>query len=866
MRRSILLGIIVALLLASSPSAFAQQDSERGGLFAPLDRFGERLLNGVFAKDPEDSRLPGRTPQHAAQRQPTPASRGVSSHGTAPGTESRYRGRPTPAPAHPGFDQRVGPTPSRTELSGVSVVSPSDSEREVPAGSQDRRFSAEDEDTSSEAHAPLHQRLMTFRRSAFGATSPAPSQAGPSAELGTDDHMGHTHAQPQSRPPSSPAPAADIGSSAQRQEPTLAPPLDEGPGEVSISSRPSEPTVAQEPPPAGLGVLESRAAEPQARKPQLGNGQSNAATSLPKTASGTSEVTANRSRHLEEEPAATESRSPNVAAPRERGTGDPADPERTPLSSGTSTLPMAPPSLQQRGTSVAPSGPTSRAQSGGAAVGEPAGHSSGAAEITKENEGEMVLIDRHSPNIQIRTLGPRRISVGKEGVYEIVVGNAGTLAAEQVTLYVNLPEWADLVSAEASTGATNVDIQPAGRTFRWKISHLLPEGKERLKLRIVPQQSKAFDLSVNWDFVLPSSQTKIEVQEAKLELKLDGPGEILYGESAVYRLELANVGTGAAENLTLALLPTGQESPASVDIGTLPAGEKKVIEVELTARQTGELSIQIDAQADAGAQAHLSETIAVLRPALQVEVDGPAAHFVGKTDTFVATVHNPGTAEAKDVQLAITLPETCELVDYQGDARMAEDNRTVQWNIGSLPAGDSLTRELTCRFTGEGDARLTAVSTASGKLNAADDLTTAVAAVADLRLSVNDPAGPIPVGETADYQVIVENRGTKAAEQIKVIGYFSRGIEPQTADGQSHRLLPGQVVFEPIAFLAPGEKKVLTVSALAETGGNHVFRAELSCEAADIRLVAEESTHYFGSPNRQTGSRYAERQDGEQVR
>ena len=31
------------------------------------------------------------------------------------------------------------------------------------------------------------------------------------------------------------------------------------------------------------------------------------------------------------------------------------------------------------------------------------------------------------------------------------------------------------------------------------------------------------------------------------------------------------------------------------------------------------------------------------------------------------------------------------------------------------------------------------------------------------------------------------------------------------------------------------------------SSGNHVFRTEVACEEADVRLVAEESTRFYGS-------------------
>ncbi len=117
--------------------------------------------------------------------------------------------------------------------------------------------------------------------------------------------------------------------------------------------------------------------------------------------------------------------------------------------------------------------------------------------------------------------------------------------------------------------------------------------------------------------------------------------------------------------------------------------------------------------------------------------------------------------------------------------------------------------------------------------------------MADLRLDVKDPEGPVPVGADASYELHVRNRGTKAAENVEVLVYFSNGVEPISADGQPNRLSPGQVVFDQIPAIPPATELVLKVRAKAALAGNHVFRAEVHCKTIGTRLVREEVTHFY---------------------
>ena len=117
----------------------------------------------------------------------------------------------------------------------------------------------------------------------------------------------------------------------------------------------------------------------------------------------------------------------------------------------------------------------------------------------------------------------------------------------------------------------------------------------------------------------------------------------------------------------------------------------------------------------------------------------------------------------------------------------------------------------------------------------AEDVTQ-VDALADLRLDVVEPKGPIAVGADVMYEIHVLNRGTKSANDVKVVGYFSGKIDPIAAVGGEHRLVPGIVIFKPIQSISAGGEAVFKVTARAKAPGHHMFKAEVVCEAAGTKL------------------------------
>ena len=279
------------------------------------------------------------------------------------------------------------------------------------------------------------------------------------------------------------------------------------------------------------------------------------------------------------------------------------------------------------------------------------------------------------------------------------IDNAGGVAAEEVVVSVGLPESADIAGVETSAGTSRVSPPGNGGTWiQWNLSRLEAKGRERLVLRLVPRQNRPFDLAVRWDCKAAASQATIEVQEPRLALRLEAPSEVTYGKKAVFKLKLSNSGNGAAENVLLTLLPlgSGDNRPVSHHIAALAAGEERVLEVELTARQTGILTIQVGVKADAGAHAEVAERVLVRRAGLQVAAEGPAVQYVGAAATYRIHLRNPGNASARNVRLAADLPPGGKYLAGSEGARLTAAGNQVQWTLAALEAGAERTFAVKC--------------------------------------------------------------------------------------------------------------------------------------------------------------------------
>jgi uncharacterized repeat protein (TIGR01451 family) len=303
-------------------------------------------------------------------------------------------------------------------------------------------------------------------------------------------------------------------------------------------------------------------------------------------------------------------------------------------------------------------------------------------------------------------------------------------------------------------------------------------------------------------------------------------------------------------------------------IGTIAPGESKKLELELTAREAGELKIQAAAVAANNLRAETEKMVLCRKAELEIDWRGPAKKYAGAVATYYFRVRNPGTAAAEQVAVKLNLPSGAELVEASDDHEWDADRRVLLWKAAGLNAGEERFMEVQCRLSQPGVNKMElSAQTASGDLSDATSLPITVEALADLKLEVTDPKGVIPVGDTATYEVRIKNRGMTSAKGVNIVAMFSEGIDPSHVEGGQHVIRDGRVTFRAID-LAAGAECVLKIHAKASQAGTHIFRAEAACEELEVKLAAEETTRFFTDDQRwaDASAAYADEAGATQVR
>ena len=838
MRLTVLFLSIILACTLGHPLALSDTPDRPLGLLDRIENFGERIFPGKRpAKKTQTANMQTEAGEASSRRagsafvdeerspltpRPDPVVSGTVPRNSVP-TDAPAAGesstRSSTSPTRSGEPHLAQPvSDSGTKDFGVPTVPPRPTLATVG-----------DEALPSSSRPPLYQRLLDYRQSPFTsnrtleAPQAAPSQtvidkstpglqppAQPTEpESPVPTMVNSAQVAPTGQPGRSPATLASQTSTPEGGSPATATVDQAARSLLSSSSGIAPQTVAAQP-------VEVESAQVRPQRPTVGRSPA-AQTPLSVQASvqNMPRVSGN-SRDVSSSPIGNVGRTPNgQTSAEERGTG-----------TNSPTLAKSPTPAQSSKdfTSAVPT------------PARPADHRT-VGTVSGVLNGPVLVVD---------TVGPESITLGKPGSYEIHLKNQGGREANAVRVTVAIPRWAEVVGYEASAGDTTATSDANGTALVWTLPVIGAGKTEKLSLQLIPRESQTIDLAIQYAFAPPRTEAKIEVREPKLQVHVEGPQEVLFGRSEVYRLVISNVGTADAEDVTVAIQPLNksQKDPITQLLGSLAPGQTRVIELELVARETGKMLLSVDATAVGNVAAHADHEIAIVKPDLSVSLTGPSLQFVGQSDEYVVHVENPGTAPAENVRIQLRYSSALEPVRkaLQG-ARI--DGRVISWTIPTLPPGEKQSFQIPCQFLADGEARLMVDGVAEGGLTAQSSLVTVVQAVPNLVLHVEDPGRPLPVGQEGTYRIVVENKGSKAAADVFVVGFFSEGIEPFAAEGSPHKILPGQVVFDKIEQLAPGQKLVLTIRAKAQESGNHIFRAEVRCASSATQLAFETTTHYF---------------------
>jgi uncharacterized repeat protein (TIGR01451 family) len=451
------------------------------------------------------------------------------------------------------------------------------------------------------------------------------------------------------------------------------------------------------------------------------------------------------------------------------------------------------------------------------------------------------------PAISLETSSPVMANVGKVVEQLILVKNVGSVAAEQVEITGNVSIDAELISTEPKADISN-------STLVWRFAKIPAGAQQKIIVRVKPLIAGELSLQTKVS-MRSTASVKTQIREPKLKLSCDGPTSVVVGSEVRVLLTVANVGSAPAEGIRIRqIVPaiaqtsnTAAATPMSVEVGTLQPGESRVLDTSSVARNPGLVRVVLVAESQDGVNATAEHSLKITAPKLALITNGPEFRYLGRKASYQMVLTNPGDAMATNVNVMVGLPEGLEFIDASSDGTFNPEKRTVSWAIGMLDAQQKREFSITVLPKTEGEHLQRAVAWADSNLLAKADKMTRVEGTISMLMEVVDVDDPIEVDNETTYQIHLVNRGSKAAERVQVQAAVPEGLKILGVEGTGlYRIQGQQVIFEPIASLAPQSATVLQVRVKGIKKGTQRFRAVMTCPGLANSIITEESTEVYG--------------------
>jgi len=449
------------------------------------------------------------------------------------------------------------------------------------------------------------------------------------------------------------------------------------------------------------------------------------------------------------------------------------------------------------------------------------------------------------PGVKVTVNGPSTMLVNDDGRYEVIAKNEGTESLNGLIVQVTVPKQVTIGNVAVTDGVAHPDNDQDGNTIIWELEQIPAGGAKSAVLMLKTPTAEHFALGVEWTVLPQNAELKIEVQQPQLAIALEGPSEVDFGKTQMYRIRVRNTGNADVRAVSVAMTAEPYGSNQS-EIGDIAAGNERIVEVELTFQQAGLLPIVATAGSTVSkVDARSAIDVLVKQSELVATWYGPTEFYQGSVIDYELELTNTGSIAADSTHCVVKLPPDSEIVSLPPGASRKGDQ--ILWEIRKLAPQEKQVFPIRVTLSKIGENQFAFTGECSSSAITRADFKTNIDSIADLHLTVSDPVAPAPVGQPVVYEVVIANRGKKSASGIEVIAQFSDGIEPVRLEGHAGRIVPGQAIFNSIPNIGPNEKLVLRIHAEASKPGVHRFRVEVKSKGSDTDLLEEESTRYLAT-------------------
>lgn len=458
--------------------------------------------------------------------------------------------------------------------------------------------------------------------------------------------------------------------------------------------------------------------------------------------------------------------------------------------------------------------------------------------------GEQALEGAQTPTLVVEKFAPPEIQIGKPAVFEIVVRNTGNSVANNVEIHDVVPHGTQLTSStpKAGTGQSGQLI--------WQLGALRPGDEATVQVELMPTTEGEIGSVATVHFAASASARTV-CTKPDLAIEVSAPRSVMVGDEVPLKIRVFNPGTGAATGVYLTeVVPSGMEHAAGgeleYEIGDLQPGETRELELALRAVKAGACMNVIHGKGDGRVAAETKTQFEIVAPALAVDIEGPKRRFLDRQATYTVSLTNPGTAAAREVELATYLPRGMQFVDADNHGEYDQETHSVRWLLEELPPQQRGTVSLTALPVEPGQQLFRVESSADRGISARKEEAVLVEGVASIVFQVGDTVDPIEVGGETEYEILVANQGSKEATNVQLTLTLPEGFKAVDAEGPAKYSAAGrQIHFQALPQLPAKSETTFVVRAQCLKPGDHRCLVQLTSDDMKLPVTKEEGTQVF---------------------
>jgi uncharacterized repeat protein (TIGR01451 family) len=244
-------------------------------------------------------------------------------------------------------------------------------------------------------------------------------------------------------------------------------------------------------------------------------------------------------------------------------------------------------------------------------------------------------------------------------------------------------------------------------------------------------------------------------------------------------------------------------------------------------------------QADARAQDEPNKP----KPRLDLEIRGPKLRYIQGEGTYTIAVSNPGSASATNATVNVVIPKNYRFISADHDASLDEQKRTIHWPIGELKPGKSVEVNFKATRINLGESHFRITCRADSGLLIEATFANHWDSLPALLLEISGSADPVDVGQETQYEIRITNVSSIPVDNVKLVCTIPAKMGFKEASGPiGFKQRGSEIVFGPIANLAPCADAIFRVTCKGEMPGVAIFKACISSTLLEEPLTKEEAT------------------------